>query len=115
MMNWAGLRRQFGLSDRLCQNSVRGHMCLGGGDRPMRRFDVVWLLFWGILSSAWCLSAAPKLSATFDEPYHVHSGLDSWRTGSNREHLKAGRAPLPIDVEFLPIYIWDQFRDEPFD
>jgi hypothetical protein len=81
----------------------------------MRRFDVAWLLLWGAISSAWCLSAAPRLSATFDEPYYVQFGIESWRSGSNREMMKKGCAPLPIDIEYLPIYIWEQFRDEPFD
>ncbi len=81
----------------------------------MRRFDIIWLTLWGLLSSAWCLSAAHELSATFDEPFYVKAGVESWRTGSNRELMKAGTMPLPVDVECLPIYVVERFRGEPFD
>ena len=40
----------------------------------MRRLDVAWLLLWAALSSAWCLSAARDLSATFDEPFYLRAG-----------------------------------------
>lgn len=79
------------------------------------RFDFVWLVFWGTLSSAWCLSSARELSATFDEPFYLRAGMTSWRTGSNRELMRAGTAPLPVDVQYLPIYLWEQVRGEPFD
>jgi hypothetical protein len=81
----------------------------------MRRLDVVWLLVWAALSSAWCLTAAHDLSATFDEPFYLRAGLNSWRTGSNRELMKAGTMPLPVDVQYLPIYLWERHRGEPFD
>jgi hypothetical protein len=81
----------------------------------MRRSDVAWLLVWAALSSAWCLSAARDLSATFDEPFYLRAGLNSWRTGSNYELMRAGTMPLPVDVEYLPIYVWERSRGEPFD
>jgi hypothetical protein len=81
----------------------------------MRRLDVAWLLLWGVLSSAWCLSAARELSAAFDEPYYLRWGISSFRTGSNWELMKAGTMPLPVDVEYLPIYLWERARGEPFD
>jgi hypothetical protein len=80
-----------------------------------RRFDVAWLILWGVLSSAWCLSAAQDLSASFDEPFYLRSGLKSWRTGSNYDLMRAGTMPLPVDVEYLPIYLWERARGEPFD
>jgi hypothetical protein len=81
----------------------------------MRRLDVAWLVVWMALSSAWCLTAARDLSATFDEPFYLRAGLNSWRTGSNWELMKAGTMPLPVDVEYLPIYLWERSRGEPFD
>jgi hypothetical protein len=76
---------------------------------------ILWFMFWAVASSAWCLSAAPHLSATFDEPFYVTNGLHAWRTGSYKLLLKAGTMPLPVDVETLPLYVWEQFRDKPFD
>src|SRR5947209_6991286 len=81
----------------------------------MRRLDVAWLLVWGALSSAWCLSAARDLSVAFDEPNYLRWGVSSWRTGSNWELMKAGTMPLSVDVEYLPIYLWERARGEPFD
>jgi hypothetical protein len=77
--------------------------------------DALWLLAVGILSSAWCLTAAPKLGPTFDEPHHLNAGLTSWRTGSNKILMSAGCMPLPVDVQTLPIYLWEQARGTPFD
>ncbi|HEX3149866.1 MAG TPA: hypothetical protein VHR66_17450 [Gemmataceae bacterium] len=81
----------------------------------MRRLDVAWLLLWGVLSSVWCLSAARDLSAGFDEPYYLRWGLESFRNGSNQQLMRAGTMPLPVDVEYLPIYLWERHRGEPFD
>lgn len=80
-----------------------------------RRFDLAWLLLWGTLSSVWCLTAAHDLSATFDEPVYLRDTLNSWRSGSNYELLRIGTMPLPLDIEYLPIYLWEQARGEPFD
>ncbi|WP_020468295.1 ArnT family glycosyltransferase [Zavarzinella formosa] len=82
----------------------------------MRRLpDVLWVVLWGLLSTGWILSASPELSATFDEPFYLRSSLKSWRTGSNFELMKAGTMPLPVDVEYLPVYLWEQVRGQPFD
>ena len=72
------------------------------GDGGCGGSDVAWLLVWGGLSSAWCLTAARELSATFDEPFYLRAGLTSWRTGSNYELMRAGTMPLPVDVQYLP-------------
>ena len=40
-----------------------------------RWLDVAWLLLWGLASSAWFLTAASQLGATFDEPFYVSEGL----------------------------------------
>jgi Dolichyl-phosphate-mannose-protein mannosyltransferase len=81
----------------------------------MRRLDVAWLLAWMALSSAWCLTAARDLSATFDEPFYLRAGLNSWRTKSNYDLMRAGTMPLPVDVQYLPIFLLERVRGEPFD
>jgi hypothetical protein len=87
-----------------------------GPDRQgCRWFDTAWFLFWAVASSVWCLTAANRLSSTFDEPFYLEHGLHAWRTGSYHTLLKAGTMPLPVDVETLPIYIWEQLRGRPFD
>lgn len=76
--------------------------------------DILWLLLVGVYSSAWCVTAAARLGATFDEPHHLNAGLTAWRTGSNKLLMTAGCMPLPVDVQTLPIYLWEQFRPAPF-
>ncbi|QJW97594.1 ArnT family glycosyltransferase [Frigoriglobus tundricola] len=77
--------------------------------------DAVWLLVFGLASSAWCLTAATRLGATFDEPLYVKAGLVNWRTGSNKLLMRAGTMPLPVDVQTLPAYLWERHRGQPFD
>jgi hypothetical protein len=77
--------------------------------------DALWLLFWGILSSVWCVTAAARLSATYDEPFYLEEGLAHWRTGSCGSLLRLGTMPLPPDVQTLPVYLWERWRGEPFD
>jgi hypothetical protein len=77
--------------------------------------DAIWLLAFGLASSAWCLSAAARVGVTFDEPLYVKAGLVSWRTGSNKLLMRAGTMPLPVDVQTLPLYLWERFRGEPLD
>lgn len=80
-----------------------------------RNIDLVWLLTFGIASSAWCLTAAPRLGATFDEPFYVKAGLTSWRTGSNKLLMRAGTMTLPVDVQTLPVHLWERLRGYEFD
>ena len=82
--------------------------------RSGRWVDVVWLLALGTASAAWCLTAAAKLGATFDEPFYLNAGLTAWRTGSNKLLMSAGTTPLTVDVQTLPVYLWEQARGEPF-
>src|SRR5262249_45614013 len=86
-------------------------------DTPTRRghlIDLVWLMFWGALSSAWCLTAADRLSSTYDEPTYLKLGLLRWRTGSTGALLKLGTMPLPVDVQTLPLFLYERWRGEPF-
>ncbi len=71
--------------------------------------DWGWLLFWGALSSVWCVTAAARLGATFDEPLYVQRGLEGWRAFSHYGLLKVGTMPLPIDVETLPLYLHERY------
>ncbi|HVW37847.1 MAG TPA: hypothetical protein VHB99_11100 [Pirellulales bacterium] len=77
--------------------------------------DFGWLAICVLASSVWCVSAASQLSATFDEPLYMVHGLEGWRTGSNAGLIRFGTMPLPIDVETLPVYLWERWRGEPFD
>jgi hypothetical protein len=77
--------------------------------------DWAWLLVVGIVSSIWCLTAAQKLSATFDEPTYLRCGLEHWNTGSYKQLLKLGTMPLPIDVETLPVHLWERCHGAPMD
>src|SRR5262245_66460418 len=88
---------------------------MGQADRAGRAFDWLWLLAWGVASSVWCVSAAGRLGATFDEPVYVSCGLECWRTGSHAPLMRLGTMPLPVDAETLPLYLWERWRGEPFD
>jgi hypothetical protein len=72
--------------------------------------DWLWLAFWIAASSLWCVTAAQRLSATFDEPLYIARGLDHWRTGSRQGLLRLGTMPLPVDLQTLPIYIYETRR-----
>jgi hypothetical protein len=80
-----------------------------------RWVEALWLLVVGLASSAWCVTAAAQIGATFDEPLYVKAGLVSWRTGSNKLLMRAGTMPLPVDVQTLPVYLWEQYRGQEFD
>jgi hypothetical protein len=80
-----------------------------------RLFDPAWFLFWAALSSVWCVTAASQLSATFDEPLHMQRGLERWRTGSTSGLMQLGAMPLPIDVETLPLYLWERWHGSRLD
>jgi hypothetical protein len=85
------------------------------GGRNGRLWEAAWLLFWMIASSAWCVSASARLSATFDEPTYLSLGLESWRTGSSKSLLDLGTMPLPPHLQTLPLHLWERWRGETFD
>src|SRR5262245_22624622 len=70
--------------------------------------DGLWFLAWATVSSLWCLTAAAQIGPTFDEPLYVERGLDGWRGFSHRGLLVVGTMPLPIDVQTLPLYLWER-------
>ena len=84
---------------------------------PLRwtRLDCAWLIAVVGLSSAACLAAGAALGATFDEPFYIEKGLESWRTGSYRALMRAGTMPLPVDAQTLPIYLMERHRGYPVD
>ncbi|HLN27016.1 MAG TPA: hypothetical protein VK395_04690 [Gemmataceae bacterium] len=77
--------------------------------------DWGWFFAWGIASSLWCWGAAGSTGATFDEPLYVKAGLQRWRTGSHQDALRMGTMPLPLDVDTLPIYLWERWHGIRFD
>ncbi|HZU37183.1 MAG TPA: hypothetical protein VFA18_14775, partial [Gemmataceae bacterium] len=81
----------------------------------VRLFDCVWFLVWAVGSSAWCLTAAGQLGATFDEPIYVREGLQVWRTGSHHGLMKLGTMPLPVDVITLPLHLMEEHEQTQFD
>src|SRR5260370_23642135 len=83
--------------------------------RQGRLFAVCWVAAWALLSSAWCVTTARRIGATFDEPTYVTEGLLRWRTGSTAGLMKLGTMPLPVDVQTLPLYLWETWRGTPFD
>jgi hypothetical protein len=83
--------------------------------RATRWIDRAWLLVVGLASSAWCLSAAAELGATFDEPIYMARGLDGWRRGTHGPLLSVGTMPLPTDVATLPLYLYERWTGTQFD
>jgi hypothetical protein len=86
-----------------------------GSDKYARVGDWLWLLALGIASSVWCWTAAGQLGATFDEPIYVARGLTSWRTGSHQGLMQLGTMPLPVDLDTLPLYLWERWQGTPLD
>ena len=72
------------------------------------------MLAFGLASSVWCLTASAREGVTFDEPFYIKAGLESWRTGSNKLLMRAGTMTLPVDVQTLPIHLWEQFAGEKY-
>jgi hypothetical protein len=80
------------------------------GKRRRRLSDGLWLGFWFVASALWCVSAAPRLGATFDEPFYLQAGLEAWRTGSHQALLKKGTMPLPPDLQTLPLFVAERWQ-----
>ncbi len=82
--------------------------------KPWWLLDVAWIVVCGVLSSIGCVTTASQIGATFDEPFYLESGLEHWRTGSSGSLLRKGTMPLPVDVETLPVRIWEIARGNNF-
>src|SRR5512137_2672048 len=81
---------------------------------PILLADWGWLLACLLAAGLWCISASPRLGATFDEPNYVARGLKAWRSGSYSPLLRQGTMPLPVDVISLPLYLREKARGIPF-
>jgi hypothetical protein len=77
--------------------------------------DWLWFLAFAVASSAWCLTAAAEIGATFDEPVYVERGLQGWRSGSRSGLIRLGTMPLPPDLDTLPLYLWERWHGVTFD
>ena len=71
-------------------------------------FNGLWLLILIAATSFWCVHTARSLSATFDEPTYLEDGLAHWRTGSYKPLMRLGTMPLAVDVQTLPLYLWER-------
>ena len=78
-------------------------------------FGFCWVAGWLLLSALGCVTSARQIGATFDEPIYVTEGLHRWRSGSSAGLMKLGTMPLPVDVQTLPLYLWEQWRGRPID
>ncbi len=76
-----------------------------------------WFIFVsvGLLSSAWCLTAARQLGPTHDEAYYIEEGLDYWRTGDRRDLLLGGVMPLSTHFQTLPLWIAERIGGHTWD
>jgi hypothetical protein len=80
-----------------------------------RSAEWLWLVFWCLLGSLWCLSSGARIGPTFDEPFYLEEGLKTWRTGEPGGLLQKGTMPLPILVATAPVRAWEWWRGRPFD
>jgi len=92
-----------------------GCAAAAGNARGWAVVDWLWLLLWIAASSAWCVTAAGELSATFDEPLYIARGLEGWRTGSHGGLLRLGTMPLPADLQTMPLYLYETGHGVRFD
>lgn len=82
---------------------------------PLRWPELAWLAVVLVASSALVIQTSRSIGPTFDEPFYITKGLDFWRTGSAKPLMRAGTMPLPVDVQTLPLHLWEWHRGEPFD
>jgi hypothetical protein len=75
----------------------------------------LWLVFWCVLGSIWCLSSGRQIGATYDEPFNLEGGLKTWRTGQPGLLLQKGNMPLPDVVFAAPVRAWELLRGKPVD
>jgi hypothetical protein len=77
--------------------------------------DVLWVAALAVVSSAWCVTAAGRLGATFDEPYFVGAGLKSWHAGTTKSLVDTGTAPGPMLMDTLPLVVWERWTGRKID
>lgn len=85
------------------------------GSTPLLRWcELAWLGAVLLASSLLIVHTSRTIGPTFDEPFYISKGLDSWRTGSTKAFMRAGTMPLPVDVQTFPLYLWERHQGEPF-
>src|SRR5262245_27335586 len=104
-------RRSIGVNARSARNGALGVARVTA--RLGQRYGVCWLALCLLASSAWCITAARQLGATFDEPTYVATGLDRWRHGGVGGLMRLGVMPLPVDVFTLPVWLYERQAAEP--
>lgn len=77
--------------------------------------DWLWFLVCAVVSSILCLVGARRIGATFDEPVYIQTGLQCWRTLSHTGLIQLGTMPLPIDIQTLPLYLYECISGSRFD
>jgi hypothetical protein len=78
----------------------------------MDRSDLLWLFGWWLAAALWCVTAAGRIGATFDEPTYLTLGQERGRNGSCRTLASVGTMPLPVDVQTLPLR-WLPYDPDP--
>ncbi len=66
--------------------------------------DLVWLTILAGWCTTWCVTAAAKTGATFDEPFYMEAGLENWRSGKPAKTSTNGVMFLPVKVATAPLY-----------
>ena len=77
--------------------------------------DAAWFILVAAVSSIWVATASQVVGPTFDEPFYMENGLHAWRTGSVKPLMTKGVMTLPLDVQTLPVYLWERDRGEQFE
>lgn len=77
--------------------------------------DALWLLALGAYATLYCVYASPRIGITYDEPFYIDAGMDSWRgwwrtDGKPKRFWHESGAtngvmPLPPDVVAAPVAI----------
>ncbi len=111
------------MAERTVQRSTAGRIAANHDtvssvkDRPrghrLARGAAIAAIF--IVSSLWCLSAARRLGASFDEPVYLQTGLSFWHGGNGNDLLLLrGTMPLPADLDGLFLRLQELIRGRPF-
>ena len=106
------------LADADAAGTLPAHDEMNAMQITRRQIDIadwLWFFAWGIFSTVWCLTASRHLSGTVDEWIYVERGLRCWRMFSHQGLLLLGTMPLPVDVETLPLFLWERLGHARFD
>jgi hypothetical protein len=82
--------------------------------RRERLIDLGWFAALCVWSACWCLTAAPRLGPTYDEPLHLGAGLEAWRFGVAERISIQGNMQLPVKSVALPLYLKEKWTGERF-